>query len=87
MIELDEAEHFLDAFVDLGLRSTRDLHAEGDVVMHSHVRKQRVGLEDHADVALVRLQRALVLAVDRQRATGRRFEAGDHAQNGRLAAA
>ncbi len=64
-----------------------DLEAEGDVVVHGHVREQRVGLEDHADIALVRLQRALVLAVDDERAAGRRFEAGDHAQDGRLAAA
>ena len=32
----------------------RDLQAEGDVLRDRHVREQRIGLEHHADVALVR---------------------------------
>lgn len=87
MIKLDQAEHFLDAGVDFRFWGAGDLETEGDVVVYRHVGEQRVGTEHHADIALVRLQRALVLAVDGQRAAGRRFEAGDHAQDGRLAAA
>ena len=52
-----------------------------------HVGKQRVGLEHHADRALVGAQMRDVLAVDANFACGRRLEAGDHAQSRRLAAA
>jgi hypothetical protein len=86
MIELDQAEHFLDAAVDLVLRRVGDLEAEGDVVVYRHVREEGIGMEDHADVALVQLERALILAGDRQRTCARGFEAGDHAQHGGLAA-
>ncbi len=55
--------------------------------MNGHVGKQRIGLENHADIALVGLQAVLLLAADGDATGGRRFEAGDHAQDGRLAAA
>ncbi|MCY1294112.1 hypothetical protein D9M70_433940 [compost metagenome] len=87
VLELDQPEHLLHPCVDLRLVSACDLEAEGNVVMHVHVRKQRIGLKHHADVALVGFQRPLVLAVDHDRAGGGCLEAGDHAQDGRLAAA
>ena len=62
--QLDEAEHLGDARVDLGLRHAGDLQAEGDVLRDRQVGEQRIGLEHHADVALVRLEVGDVLAVD-----------------------
>lgn len=87
MLELDEPEHLLHPCIDVRLGGAGDLQSEGDVVLDVHVREQRIGLEDHADVALVRLQCALVRAVDDDLAVGGRLEAGDHAKDCRLAAA
>ncbi len=80
-------EHLGDPLVGLGLRHAGDLQPEGDVLRDGQVRKQRVGLEHHADIALVRLQPGDVLAADDDGAGGRLLEAGDHAQHGGLAAA
>ena len=62
--EADELEHLLDARVALGLRLARDLEAEADVVGDVHVGEQRIGLEHHADLALVGLEAGDVLAFD-----------------------
>ncbi len=47
------SEHLLDAGLDLGRRPLRHLEAEGDVLGDRHVGEQRIGLEHHADIALV----------------------------------
>ena len=66
----------------------RTLQPEADVVGDGHVREQRVRLEHHADVALVRRP---VGDVRRRRSMivpgGRLLEARDHPQGRRLAAA
>ncbi len=80
-------EHLGDALVGIGLGHAGDLEAEGDVLRHGQVGEQRIGLEHHADVALVGLQPRDVLAADDDGAGGRLLEAGDHAQHGGLAAA
>ena len=49
--------------------------------------KQRVGLEHHVDRPLIGRNAGHVLAVDEDAALGRRFEAGEHAQQRGLAAA
>ena len=64
-----------------------DAQAVGDVGEHVHVRKERVALEHHADVALGRRQIGDVAAGDDDPAAGRRLEPGDHPQRRRLAAA
>ena len=60
---------------------------EAHVLAHGHVRVQRVVLEDHRDVAVLR--RALVddLVADAQLALGDVLEPGDHPQRRRLPAA
>ena len=85
--QVDHLEQLADALPDLVLRALPDLQPEADVVGDGHVREQRVGLEHHADVALVRRPVGDVLAVDRDRAGRRLLEAGDHPQRRRLAAA
>ena len=85
--QLDELQHLGDALVGLRLWHAGDLEAEGDVLRDRQVGEQRIGLEHHADIALVGLQPGDVLAADDDRAGGRLLEAGDHAQHRRLAAA
>ena len=61
--------------------------AEHDVLGDRQMRKQRVALEHHRDVALRRRQPRDVAAVDRDAAAVGRLEAGDQPQRRRLAAA
>ena len=77
----------LDLLVDLGLVDLGQLQREAHVLAHGHVRVERVVLEDHRDVAVLR--RAVVdhLAADLQLAAGDVLEPGDHPQRRRLAAA
>ena len=73
--------------VDLGAWHARGLEAEGEVLVDAHVRIERVALEHHGDAALGGRHLVHALAVDQEVAAGDRLEAGDHAQQRRLAAA
>ena len=77
----------LHALADLVLGQLLDLEPVGHVVVHAQVRVQRVVLEDHRDVALLRRDVVDDLVVDHQLALADLVEAGEHAQRGRLAAA
>ena len=61
--------------------------AVGHVVVDRHVRVEGVVLENHGDVALDRFELVHAAAADADLAAGDGFEAGDHAQEGGLAAA
>ena len=56
--ELHELEHLGDPAGDLRLRQLALAQRVGDVLGDRHVREQRVVLEEHAEVALVRRQGA-----------------------------
>jgi hypothetical protein len=71
----------------LRLVGGRRQRAVADVLQHRHVRKERIRLEHHADVALVRGAQRDVGAADRNAAARHRLEARDHPQRRRLAAA
>ena len=85
--QLDDAEHFLDARRDGLARSTRDFQAEGDILRYRHVGKQRIGLEHHADIALVRLKVGHIFIVNHNSSRRRVFKTGNHAERRCLAAA
>ena len=77
-----------DALVDeLALRSLRRRRPKAMFSATRQVRVERVVLEDHRDVALLRRQVVDDAAADRDRAVGDLLEPRDHAQRGRLAAA
>src|SRR6185503_8556510 len=61
--------------------------AEGDVLEYIHVLEQRVILKDKADVALLDGEVVDALAANVDVAVGRHFQAGNHAEHGRFAAA
>jgi hypothetical protein len=69
------------------LGSCRQLQAEGQVVVHRHVRVQRVVLEHHGDAALLGRQVVDHAVADAQLAAGDGFQPGDHAQQRALGAA
>ncbi len=52
LAQLEDAGRLVDPGLDLGLRHLLDLQAVGHVVVHGHVRVERVVLEHHGDVAL-----------------------------------
>jgi hypothetical protein len=87
MIDLQDLRSFLHRALPLFLRHLAHLHAERDVALDAHVRIERIGLEDHRDVALARVQIVDTLAADHDVAFGHGVEAGDHVQEGRFAAA
>ncbi len=70
-----------------GRAHAHGLEAEGQVLAHAHVRVERVGLEDHGELALGRRHLGHVRAVDQDVAVGDLLEAGDHPEQRRLAAA
>ena len=77
----------LDPLGPLGLRHPLDLEVEADVLADGHVRVERVGLEHHGDVAVLRRHVGDVTVADADRAVVDRFEPGEHPQRRRLAAA
>ncbi len=85
-LELDQRDQFGHAAIDLGTRHARALQAEGDVVAHAEMRKQRIVLEHHVDRALVRQHLRDVPAIQQDAALVRRLETGEHPQQRGLAA-
>ena len=73
--------------VDLVLGHLAQAQPEGDVVVHLHVRVERVVLEHHGDVAVARRHVVDDRVADGDRARGDGLEPGEHAQRRRLAAA
>ncbi len=84
---MHEVEEAGDRRRDLARRSALGLQAEGDVLRDCQVRKERVALEDDADVALVRRQARELAPIERDGARIRRREAGHDPEQRGLAAA
>ncbi len=76
-----------DAAFDLRLGGPPQGEAEGEVAPDRQVGIERAVLEDHGDVALAGRQTVQHLPVQDDAAAAGRFQAGDHPQDGRLAAA
>ena len=86
--DVGQPNQFGDARGAFVLRHAADFEAIADIVGDAHIRKQRVGLEDHADIALFDRHLGHVLAVEQYLAALiRHLEAGDDAKHGGLAAA
>ena len=85
--EADQRQRFLHAPVDLCARQAALLQTEGNVAEHRHMRPQRVALEDQPDIALPGRQRGDVDAIELHLSRVCLGEAGDQAQQRRLAAA
>jgi len=82
-------EQFLDAqdarglphtAIDLCLLEPAQHEPECHILVHGHVRIQRVVLEDHRDVAILGRDVVDTPAADVNFAAGRLLESGDHAQ-------
>src|SRR5688572_17698122 len=87
LFQLHQLNQPIDRFSPLLARAMTNLQTVGDVFLDRHARKQRIRLEDDADAAFPCRQIGDILAVQNHAAFVRLFEAGDDAQNSRLAAA
>ncbi|MBS1167891.1 MAG: hypothetical protein H6R00_3916 [Proteobacteria bacterium] len=85
--QMNEGEQFLDATGLLFLGKTANPERVSDIAANGQMRKQRQRLEHHAEVSLVGRLVGDVLTVDRDGAGGGQIEAGDHAEQRRLATA
>src|SRR5690606_7465335 len=88
-VEPHQRQELADARLDPGAAAlaSGDLHAEGDVVGHRHVRKEGVMLEDEADAARSHGNVGGVLVAEADRAAIGIFEPRHHAQDRGLARA
>src|ERR1700730_1911377 len=78
--EVEPVGNLADPLVDRLAALARQLEAEAQVVGHVHVRVERVGLEDHRDVALARGEVGYPPAADVDIATGGLLEPGHDPQ-------
>ena len=86
LLDLEDVRRAADAFADFLLRHLPQLQAEGEVLFDRHVRVERIALEDHRDVALLRGQVVDDALADPDLSTADLLEPGEHAQRRRLAA-
>ena len=85
--QADEVDHFQDPLPYLLFRPLLDFQAEGDVIENGHIAEQGVVLEDEADAPLGSGNVVDPAAVDEDVAAVGILQAGQHAQDRRLAAA
>ena len=87
LLDAQDLGRLADQLVDLVLGLLAQLEAERHVVIHGHVRIQRVVLEHHRDVAVLRRDVVDQAVANVELALRDLLKAGDHAQRGGLAAA
>ena len=85
--KLDQVQEVLDARRDLVLVEMADGQAEGHVLAHRHVAEEGVALEHEAHAALLRRDRGDVVLAEMHLSVVGSLEAGDDAQDRRLARA
>src|SRR5438034_377917 len=85
--ELDDPCRLLDTALDLALLHLRRLEGEGEVVIHGHMWVERVRLEHHGDVAILRAHTVHDAATDLDDAGGELLQARDAPKCRRLSAA
>ena len=87
----DQIEHFGDPFLDLDFRQLLQLQAKRQILRHTHMRPDGIGLEHHPHLPLLGRGGQCAggdrLAIDQDLAIGDVLQACDAAQGGGLAAA
>ncbi len=86
ILDVEDPGCILDTPADFVLRPFAIKQPERHVLVHRHMRIERVILENHRDVAVLGLQIVDDAAVDRDGAGRDVLESGDHSQQGRLPA-
>ena len=86
-LEAESARRFRDRRIDLRLGLSGDLERKSHILCNRHMRVERIGLEDHGDVALARRQVVDHPVADVDFTARDVLQPGDHAERGRLATA
>ncbi len=84
--EFQDARGLIDLSRDLVLRHPGKTQRKAHVLAHVHMRVKCVGLEHHGDAPFGRIDVVHALTADLEFAGSDRLEAGDQAQQSRLAA-
>ncbi len=87
LLHVHQRQHFSHPFGDRRPWHFVLFQAEGDVLLHRHVREQRVGLKHHVDRPLVRRHVRHILPIEHDLPFRGLLETGQHAQQGGLTAA
>ena len=87
ILDIEDPRRMLDALSDFTLWPFAINEPERHVFVDRHVRIERVILEDHRDIAVLRRQVVDDAAVDRDRPGCHVLKAGNHPQQSRLPAA
>ncbi|EGE55388.1 hypothetical protein RHECNPAF_930033 [Rhizobium etli CNPAF512] len=85
--DLDEGGDLVDLLADLGGRHTLYLQRKADVFGDRHVRVERIGLEDNADIAGLARQVGDIAVAEEDASAGRPVNAADRKKRRRFAAA
>lgn len=84
--QADQLQQLITTFIALGSRQPSNLQAIDNVACHIKVRKQRVILKHHADIASLDRQPGDVLIIEQHLTDIQAFKAGDQPQGGGFAA-
>ena len=87
LLDAQNLRRFANQLVDFVLRLLAQLQTKRHVVVHGHVRIQRVVLENHRDIAVLRRNVVDQTVADVQLTFGNLFKTRDHAQRRGLTAA
>jgi hypothetical protein len=87
LVDLQDIGGMLDALFGILLGIAVHAQTEAEVLLDRHVRIERIGLENHGDAAIGRLDIVDDLAADVDLAAGDILQSGDHPQQRGLAAA
>ncbi len=87
MLDLQHTRDFGHRCLSLGLSDAAHFKAKGDVLFHAHIGIQRIGLEDHGNIAFRRMFVIDALSVNRDFTTAYLFKPSDHIEQCGLSAA
>jgi hypothetical protein len=87
LLDGQDPPRFHDPSVDRVARGLGELQGECHVLPHGHMRVQRIVLEDHREVPVLRFALVHDLVPDLERAFRDVLQSGDHSQGGGLARA
>ena len=82
LLHMHQRQHLLHPAGDFGLGQFVLLEAKGDILLHRHMGKQRVGLEHHINRPLIRRHPRQIDAIQDNLSGGRLFKSRQHAQQG-----